>query len=459
MRTASFTSREVCNNHVLEEENASLPSDAISEAGSISSTMSLEKRRAAAIARKRGLKEKYKFMKEKLQRETEMKLKLMELEFQIEESDIDTELKVIEALEGGTGSAETALPARSHNACGICKAKHEAIDCRYLLEKSPEERFILVHRSRLCLNCLMGGHVAKECKADIQCTVAFCGQKHSSVLHQNGWKKRNIKVRGQEEEKIVCSQDQFQSLSGAPCRKEDYKEVNENCPTQVQHNHVQLLNKKKMNSVGEKNMFKDESPTVSTASTSSSKKTSTSLAERKAETDRLSDLASKAGSSSSTVSLAKRRAAAEARIQDRAKRRELLCKKFELDKEMQRKKMEVELESVEYKDEMVTNKLIQKADGPTLRSTEDGSLSGNKDKTPPSHQDKSEAQREVNCVGEEKVTFTSAIPLVDFNVVNERVPSDLQKTEQLNKANIPKETYEHKNSIDFATIVKYYNLS
>ena len=456
MRTASFTSREVCNNHVLEEENVGRPFDAISEAGSISSTMSLGRRRAAAIARKRGLKSKYEFMKEKLQREMEMKLKLMELQFQIEENDFDTELKVIEALEGGTGSAETSLPARSHNACGICKANHEAIDCRYLLEKSPEERFKLVHRSRLCLNCLMGGHVAKECKADIQCTVAFCGQKHSSVLHQNGWKKRNIKVRGQEEEKIVCSQDQFQSLSGTPCRKEDYKDVNENYPTQVQHDQVQVLNKKKeMNSVGEKNMFKDESPTVPTASTSSSKKTSTSLAERK--TDRLSDLASKARSSSSTVSLAKRRAAAEARIRDRAKR--LLCKKFEVDKKMQWKKMEIELESVEYKDEMVTNKLIQKADGPTLRSTEDGSLSGNKDKTPPSHQDKSEAQREVNCVGEEKVTFTSAIPLVDFNVVNERVPSDLQKTEQLNKANIPKETYEQKNSIDFATIVKCYNLS
>ena len=289
--------------------------------------------------------------------------------------------------------------------------------------------------------------------------MAFCGQKHSSVLHQNGWKKRNIKVRSQgEKEKIVCSQDQFQSLSGAPYRNEDYKEVKENCTTQVQHDQVQVLDKKEMNSVGEKNMFKDESATVPTASTSSSKKTSTSLTERKAETDRLSDLASKAGSSSSTVSLAKRRAAAEARIRDRAKRQELLCKKFEVDMEMQRKKMEVGLELVEYKDEIVTNTVIQKADGPTLRSTEAGSLAGNKDKTPPSHQDKSEAQREVNCVGEEKVTFNSDTPLVDFNVVNERVPSDLQKTEQLNKANIPKETYEQKRGIDFATIVKCYNL-
>ena len=47
-----------------------------------------------------------------------------------------------------------------------------------------------------------------------------------------------------------------------------------------------------------------------------------SLAERKAETDCLSDLASKAGSSSSNVSLAKRRAAVEAKIQERAKRQE-----------------------------------------------------------------------------------------------------------------------------------------
>ena len=208
MRTGSFTSREVCNNHVLEEENGSLPSDAISEAGSISSTMSLEKRRAAAIARKRGLEQKYKFMKEKLQRETEMKLKLMELEFQIEENDIDTELKVIEALESGTGSAETSLPARSHNVCGICKANHEATDCTFLLEKSPEERFKLIHRSRLCLNCLMGGHVAKECKVDAQCKVASCGRKHCTILHQNGWKTRAtrhcpVNVNNQEKPEVV----------------------------------------------------------------------------------------------------------------------------------------------------------------------------------------------------------------------------------------------------------------
>ena len=208
MRTSSFTSREVCNNNVLEEENGSLPSDAISEAGSISSTMSLEKRRAAAIARKRGLEQKYKFMKEKLQRETEMKLKLMELEFQIEENDIDTELKVIKALESGTGSAETSLPARSHNACGICKANHEAIDCTFLLEKSPEERFKLIHRSRLCLNCLMGGHVAKECKVDAQCKVASCGRKHCTILHQNGWKTRAtrhcpVNVNNQEKPEVV----------------------------------------------------------------------------------------------------------------------------------------------------------------------------------------------------------------------------------------------------------------
>ena len=97
-----------------------------------------------------------------------MKLKIMEVKFQIEENKIDTELKVIEALEGGTGSAETSLPARSHNACGICKANHEAIDCRYLLEKSPEERFKLVHRSRLCLNCLMGGPRGRTCCKRVQ---------------------------------------------------------------------------------------------------------------------------------------------------------------------------------------------------------------------------------------------------------------------------------------------------
>ena len=207
MRTGSFTSREVCNNHVLEEENVSLPSDAISEAGSISSTMSLERRRAAAIARKRGLEQKYEFMKKKLQRETEMKLKIMEVEFQIEENDIDTELKAIEALEGGTGSAETSLPAGSHNACSICKANHEAIDCRYLLEKSPEERFKLVHRSRLCLNCLMGGHIAKECKADIRCKVTSCGRRHCTILHQEGWKNKNVKSQSQEGKSKLMTQN------------------------------------------------------------------------------------------------------------------------------------------------------------------------------------------------------------------------------------------------------------
>ena len=90
---------------------------------------------------------------------------------------------------------------------------------------------------------------------------------------------------------------------------------------------------------------------------------------QRATSDHFSEVASNTGSSSSAVSLAKRRAVADARIQGKARHRELLRNKIEAEqqqmeaekqkieaeqkkKEAERRKIEAELELEQYEDEM-----------------------------------------------------------------------------------------------------------
>ena len=54
---------------------------------------------------------------------------------------------------------------------------------------SITDRYQLVHKLKLCYNCLKGKHVSRYCRKQQACTVPDCKQKHHGLLHK--WKKES----------------------------------------------------------------------------------------------------------------------------------------------------------------------------------------------------------------------------------------------------------------------------
>ena len=64
---------------------------------------------------------------------------------------------------------------------GECKRLNE---CEKFKGFSPSERKEYVRKNRLCNNCLIYNHMAKECRRGSCCDVTDCGKKHHALLHE-----------------------------------------------------------------------------------------------------------------------------------------------------------------------------------------------------------------------------------------------------------------------------------
>ncbi|XP_055522864.1 uncharacterized protein LOC129717044 [Wyeomyia smithii] len=64
--------------------------------------------------------------------------------------------------------------------CMYCKQSHFLFQCEKFHNLTPHERFDLVKRHNLCINCLKGNHLARDCTSGVCKT---CGKKHHSLLH------------------------------------------------------------------------------------------------------------------------------------------------------------------------------------------------------------------------------------------------------------------------------------
>ena len=136
------------------------------------SYVNIMERKAIAEIRQRGLKKRYELVRKRL--ETEM---------QLEELEITMEFEEIEVLQKATRSEENLFA--KNDVCNLCRATHKTVECPVLKTKSPEERFSLVWKLRLCLNCFDKNHIAQECDSGDRCEVAGCRKKHSTLLHQD----------------------------------------------------------------------------------------------------------------------------------------------------------------------------------------------------------------------------------------------------------------------------------
>lgn len=64
--------------------------------------------------------------------------------------------------------------------CVMCKKSHAIYRCTMFLKLSPIERFNVVKRHKLCLNCLTDLHKLATCQSKYNCRL--CQSKHNYLL-------------------------------------------------------------------------------------------------------------------------------------------------------------------------------------------------------------------------------------------------------------------------------------
>ncbi|XP_055543366.1 uncharacterized protein LOC129728916 [Wyeomyia smithii] len=64
--------------------------------------------------------------------------------------------------------------------CPNCKQAHPIFQCELFLKLSPNNRLDFVKKHQLCINCLRGGHMARDCRGRLCKT---CAKRHHSLLH------------------------------------------------------------------------------------------------------------------------------------------------------------------------------------------------------------------------------------------------------------------------------------
>ncbi|XP_018373217.1 PREDICTED: uncharacterized protein LOC108767715 [Trachymyrmex cornetzi] len=103
--------------------------------------------------------------------------------------------------------------------CVHCKGDHQIYQCKSFKELSVTERLSKVKALNLCLNCLRGKHIAKDCNFS-HCRK--CSKKHSTLLHEdrtlskdNKENIENVKTESETSKTInsVCAYSQFKEVS------------------------------------------------------------------------------------------------------------------------------------------------------------------------------------------------------------------------------------------------------
>ena len=67
--------------------------------------------------------------------------------------------------------------------CLQCKGDHNLLVCTSFRALQPSDRWALVQKNKLCVNCLKVGHHVDNCRSAHVCSVGACGQRHSNFLH------------------------------------------------------------------------------------------------------------------------------------------------------------------------------------------------------------------------------------------------------------------------------------
>ncbi|XP_075162598.1 uncharacterized protein LOC142235215 [Haematobia irritans] len=67
--------------------------------------------------------------------------------------------------------------------CFACSQDHYLKSCDKFLKMTPEQRFMVVKRNNLCINCFSGNHRLQQCASKLSC--GKCNSRHNSLLHRD----------------------------------------------------------------------------------------------------------------------------------------------------------------------------------------------------------------------------------------------------------------------------------
>ncbi|XP_058840021.1 uncharacterized protein LOC131695495 [Topomyia yanbarensis] len=97
--------------------------------------------------------------------------------------------------------------------CLSCKQAHSLVQCEAFIKLSANNRFDFVKKHRLCINCLRGGHMAKDCRASFCRT---CGKKHHSMLHLPAQLSTSAVVVTPSEEQSPSTSQVYTAICSVP---------------------------------------------------------------------------------------------------------------------------------------------------------------------------------------------------------------------------------------------------
>lgn len=102
--------------------------------------------------------------------------------------------------------------AITNTKCINCKRNHQIYQCKNFLSLSVNERSNRIKSMGLCLNCLKGKHLAKECQGSF---CKLCEKKHSTLLHDD----RNVfkKYKSEQETQATVRNDETNKLNSTVC--------------------------------------------------------------------------------------------------------------------------------------------------------------------------------------------------------------------------------------------------
>ncbi|XP_062711079.1 uncharacterized protein LOC134289096 [Aedes albopictus] len=64
--------------------------------------------------------------------------------------------------------------------CAACQQAHFLFQCDFFRNQTPHQRFDLVKRNNLCINCIKATHQARNCSSG---SCKYCQKKHHTLLH------------------------------------------------------------------------------------------------------------------------------------------------------------------------------------------------------------------------------------------------------------------------------------
>ncbi|XP_055622014.1 uncharacterized protein LOC129765627 [Toxorhynchites rutilus septentrionalis] len=87
---------------------------------------------------------------------------------------------VTSSIKPNRGKSSSHVVSERVVKCPNCKQPHAISQCESFLNLSPKTRLDFVKKHQLCINCLRGGHLAKDCRSSLCRT---CAKRHHSLLH------------------------------------------------------------------------------------------------------------------------------------------------------------------------------------------------------------------------------------------------------------------------------------